>query len=126
MAGVVASYPDVLSQWRHPSSGGSRRWRDELVARHGTPEENPRFWAPISPNSYLGALSGPIQLDHSTGDSEVPFEFSETLSKHITATGTTVELYSYPGDYHNIANSFELRCKEASSFLTGTSRTHYR
>jgi dipeptidyl aminopeptidase/acylaminoacyl peptidase len=116
-AGVVASYPDLLSQWRHPSSGGSRRWRDDLILQYGTPEQNPQFWASISPNSYLGDLSGPIQLHHSTGDSEVPFEFSETLNKQIQNAGKTVEFYSYPGDDHNIANSFGIAMQRSIQFF---------
>jgi len=122
-AGVVASYPDLFSKWHrrpgvtptpHPDG---RRWREDLIAQYGTPEQNPQFWASISPNSYLGDLSGPIQLHHSTGDSEVPFEFSETLNKQIAAAGKTVELYSYPGNDHNIANSFGIAMQRSVQFF---------
>jgi len=122
-AGVVASYPDLFSKWhRHPGvtptpHPDGRRWREDLIAQYGTPEQNPPFWASISPNSYLADLSGPIQLHHSTGDSEVPFEFSETLNKQITAAGKTVELYSYPGDDHNIANSFGIAMQRSVQFF---------
>jgi len=126
-AGVVASYPDLFTQWHRPPSGStptpsstatfSRRWRNDLVAQYGTPEQNPKFWASISPNSYLSDLSGPIQLHHSTGDSEVPFEFSQTLSQQIKATVKTVEFYSYPGDDHNIANSFGIAMQRSIQFF---------
>ena len=126
-AGVVASYPDLMSKWRRPqagsapppepSSGSSRRWRNDLTAQYGTPEQNPQFWASISANSYLSDLSGPIQLHHSTGDHEVPFEFSETLSQQVKAAGKTVELYSYPGDDHNIANSFGIAMQRSIQFF---------
>ena len=128
-AGVVASYPDLFTRWRRPSSGGvptpraaptlaaGRRWRDDLVAQYGTIEQNPQFWASISPNSYLSDLSGPVQLDHSTGDSVVPFEFSQTLSQQIKAAGRTVESYSYPGDDHNIANSFGIAMQRSIQFF---------
>ncbi len=122
-AGVVASYPDLFSRWRRrpgitpTPDPGRRRWREDLTAQYGTPEQNPQFWASISPNSYLADLSGPIQLHHSIGDSEVPFEFSETLSKQIAAAGRTVELYSYPGDDHNIANSFGIAMQRSVQFF---------
>jgi uncharacterized protein len=122
-AGVVASYPDLFSRWHaHPGvtstpRPGGRRWRDDLIAQYGTPEENPEFWASISPNSYLSDLSGPIQLHHSTGDSEVPFEFSQTLSQQIKAAGMAVELYSYPGNDHNIANSFGIAMQRSIQFF---------
>jgi dipeptidyl aminopeptidase/acylaminoacyl peptidase len=126
-AGVVASYPDLFTKWHRlpsgsrptltPSSDSSRGWRNSLIAQYGTPEQNPQFWASISPNAYLGDLSGPIQLHHSTGDSEVPFEFSQTLSQQIKAAGKTVELYSYPGDDHNIANSFGIAMQRSIQFF---------
>jgi len=115
-AGVVANYPDMLSRWRRASSfptstpnptGVTRRWRQDLTAIYGTPEENPKFWESISANSYLADLNGrPIQLHHGTSDADVPVEFSQTLAEQMQAAGQTVELYTYEGDDHNISNYF--------------------
>ena len=126
-AGVVASYPDLFTKWHRPpschgptstpSSGSSRGWRNSLISQYGTPEQNPQFWASISPNAYLSDLSGPIQLHHDVGDSEVPFEFSKTLDQQIKDTGKTVEFYSYPGDDHNIANSFGVAMQRSIQFF---------
>jgi dipeptidyl aminopeptidase/acylaminoacyl peptidase len=126
-AGVVASYSDLFAKWRrpqagstatpNPSFGSSRGWRNSLVSQYGTPEQNPEFWASISSNSYLSDLSGPIQLHHSTGDHSVPFEFSQTLSQQIKTAGKTVEFYSYPGDDHNIANSFGTAMQRSIQFF---------
>jgi dipeptidyl aminopeptidase/acylaminoacyl peptidase len=121
-AGVVASYPDLFSRWRRrpgvtPTPGPGRGWRNDLVIQYGTPEENPEFWASISANSYLSDLTGPIQLHHDTGDHEVPFEFSETLSKQIQAAGKEVEFYAYPGDDHNLANSFGIAMQRSIQFF---------
>src|SRR5690606_2633700 len=64
-AGVVASYPDLLNNWRRgnntPRPQTTRRssWRNELSEQYGTPETNPEFWNSISANSYLGEISGP-------------------------------------------------------------------
>jgi dipeptidyl aminopeptidase/acylaminoacyl peptidase len=111
-AGVVGSYPDMLTRWRRrgatvptPSTSGSRRWRG-WAEQFGTPEENPDFWNEISANSYLADLSGPIQLHHGTADEEVPLEFSEILYEQILQAGKTVELYTYDGDNHNLSNYF--------------------
>lgn len=110
-AGVVASYPDLLARWRRPQSEvqlsaippQARRWRQELTETYGSPEENPAFWAAISPNSYIADLSGPIQLHHGTADTSVPLEFSDTLNQQIKAVGGQVEYYTYQGDDHNLA-----------------------
>jgi dipeptidyl aminopeptidase/acylaminoacyl peptidase len=121
-AGVVASYPDLFARWRRPSGGfptpsSGRGWRNDLTMQYGLPEQNPQFWASISPNSYLADLTGPMQLHHSQNDHSVPFEFSETLSKQIQAVGKTVEFYSYPGDDHNIANSFGIAMQRSIQFF---------
>lgn len=48
-AGVVGSYADMLNNWRRgnqptfPLPSGARRWRQTLIDRYGTPEQNPTF-----------------------------------------------------------------------------------
>jgi dipeptidyl aminopeptidase/acylaminoacyl peptidase len=128
-AGVVASYPDMLERWRRRNedsneptptpdpSNPRRRWRQELVEKYGPPEENPEFWASISPNSYLSDLSGPVQLHHGTADSSVPVEFSETLQTQIEAIGESVELFIYEGDDHNISVNFNTAMEQSVQFF---------
>jgi uncharacterized protein len=110
-AGVVVSYPDLLERWRRPgrptsTPGGTRSWRAEWIETFGSPQENPQFWSSISANNFLAEVSGPIQLHHGTADESVPLEFSEILAAELTAAGKTVELYTYPGDNHNLSNYF--------------------
>jgi dienelactone hydrolase len=98
-----ASNSDSASQTNNPAWNNRRRWREEIVEQWGTPEENPAIWAAISPNSYVGELSGPMQLHHGTADSDVPVEWSRLLDEQIQAVGGVVEYYEYPGDNHNIS-----------------------
>jgi dipeptidyl aminopeptidase/acylaminoacyl peptidase len=125
-AGVVASYPDLISRWRRPNNDifptpdpNSRRgrWRQELTETYGPPDDNPDFWATISANSYLSDLSGPLQLHHGTADTSVPVEFSETLQQQLISVGQPVELYIYEGDNHNIANSFSIAMQRSIQFF---------
>jgi dipeptidyl aminopeptidase/acylaminoacyl peptidase len=122
-AGVVGSYPDMLTRWRRNQTGptstppaGARRWRDDWVRRFGSPEENPKFWDSVSANSYLADISGPVQLHHGTADESVPLEFSEILSAQLQAAGKPVELYEYPGDNHNISNYFSAAMTQTIAF----------
>ncbi|MEZ4709380.1 MAG: alpha/beta fold hydrolase [Caldilineaceae bacterium] len=124
--GVVASYPDLLERWRRrnndtppptTSTNRSRRWRKELTEQFGAPEENPAFWASISPNSYLTDLSGPIQLHHSTLDESVPVELSQLLRDEIQAVNGTVEYYEYVGDNHNISANFNTAAARSVAFF---------
>lgn len=123
--GVVVSYPDLLTRWRRgdgptptpdPTST-RRRWRDQLTEVYGTPEENPTFWASISPNSYLANISGPIQLHHGTADDSVPYEFSVILYSEMVAAGKPVEIFLWEGDDHNISTSFTPAMQRSIEFF---------
>jgi uncharacterized protein len=124
-SGVVASYPDLMTKWHHPDSGAesfvpsgvNRGWRNPLIQEYGTPEENPAFWASISPNSYVSDLSGPLQLDATPTDPEVPFEFSQTLYNEVKSAGKTVEFYSYPNDDHNLSQHLTLALQRSVAFF---------
>lgn len=127
-AGVVASYPDLFSRWRRatPTAGGAatptpvpwrRRWRDDFVARYGSPEDNPEFWAAISPNSYLADLSGPIQLHHGSADRTVPMAFSEQLHQQMEAVGMPVEYFAYEANDHNLSQSLSLALQRSVAFF---------
>ena len=123
-AGVVASYPDLLNNWRRTSSSPlpspsypGRRWRNLLQEKYGTPEQNPEFWNSISATSYLGDISGPLELHHGTADTSVPVAFSRTLKEKMTAVNKQVELYEYPGDDHNISKNFGVAMNRTIEFF---------
>jgi dipeptidyl aminopeptidase/acylaminoacyl peptidase len=123
-AGVVASYPDLLTRWRRgPVSSpvtptpNPRSWRLQLVEQYGSPEQNPAFWNSISANSYLHDLSGPIQLHHGTLDEDVPLEFSELLFYQMIEANQYVELYKYEGDNHNISSYFSTAMQRTIEFF---------
>lgn len=122
-SGVVGSYPDLFNRWRRSSASpfplptGFRRWRQALVEQYGTPERNPEFWASISANSYLSDISGPLQLHHGLADSSVPSEFSEKLFEQLQKTGKTAELYTYPGDDHNLSQNFTIAMERSVKFF---------
>jgi uncharacterized protein len=123
-AGVVASYPDLLNNWRRgsftPPPGippTARRWRQVLVEKYGSPEENPAFWNSISANSYLKDISGPVQLHHGTADSSVPVEFSEKLDQQLKEAGKTSELFIYQGDDHNLSANIGIALNRSVEFF---------
>ncbi len=121
--GVVASYPDLLTKWRRTSptppstSGLSRGWRQLLTQTYGDPATNPKFWNSISANSYLKNISGPIQLHHGEADASVPVEFSRTLADQLKKEGKIVELYTYPGDDHNISSNLGVALSRSVEFF---------
>lgn len=122
-AGVVGSYPDLLSNWRRrtasppPQPSGTRRWRQTLIERYGEPEQNPQFWNSISANSYLTDISGPVQLHHGTLDTSVPVEFSQKLKEQLYTAGKVGELYTYTGDDHNLSKNFSAAIQRSVAFF---------
>jgi dipeptidyl aminopeptidase/acylaminoacyl peptidase len=122
--GVVAPYPDLFYNWRRllPSHTATpqqetRRWGSGLASTFGDPLENPDFWASISPNTYLGDLSGPVQLHHGLNDETVPFAFSQTLYDEILEAGKISELYLYKRDNHNISENFKTAIQRSVEFF---------
>ena len=122
-AGVVASYTDLLYNWRRtgsftpsPSSRGVG-WRTRWIEEFGTPEQNPIFWDSISATSYLADLSGPLELHHGTADEDVPLEFSIRLAEMARSAGKTADLYTYEGDNHNISANFSIAMERTIQFL---------
>ncbi len=121
-AGVVASYPDLLSNWRRNptvsiSPSAPRRWRQSLVEQFGEPNKNPEFWNSISANSYLKDISGPVQLHHGSSDVSVPFKFSEKLDKQLKEAGKVSELYIYQGDDHNLSTNLYIGLQRSVEFF---------
>lgn len=122
-AGVVASYPDLLYNWRRissftssPSSHGVG-WRTGWIEQYGTPEQNPAFWDSVSATSYLADLSGPLQLHHGTADEDVPLEFSIRLAEQARNAGKVADLYTYEGDNHNISKNFSTAMQRTIAFF---------
>lgn len=127
-AGTVASYPDMLVRSRRTpaltaappgpaASGAGRRWMDDYASRYGTLESNPQFWDDISPNTFVGDLSGPVQLHHGTADESVPVEYSRTLYEQIRRVGQPVEFFAYEGDNHNISIYFGVAMQRSVAFM---------
>ncbi|HLF25585.1 MAG TPA: prolyl oligopeptidase family serine peptidase [Anaerolineae bacterium] len=122
-AGTVAPLAEQLDMWGRGTGGGLRPPHSasggsgNLAEQYGTPEENPEFWASLSANSYLGDLSGPLQLHHGTADTEVPLSFSQALYDQVKQAGQTAELYTYPGGNHNFSQGFDLAMQRTVEFF---------
>jgi uncharacterized protein len=127
-AGVVGPYPDPFLRQNRAAAGGLVTptqvapggrgwWRQSMLETYGTPEENPAFWASITPGAQLHFLSGPLQLHHGTADSSVPAAASLWLQTAMEAAGIPYELYLYEGDNHNLSASFNTAMQWSIAFF---------
>lgn len=126
-AGVVASYGDLIKNWRRPNSqpvvrsqreqAVRRPTRQALIDKYGDTDKNPTFWNSISPISFVAAVSGPIQIQHGRADYEVPVLFSERLDEALRKAGKPSTLYIYEGDDHNIAANVNTALQRSVDFF---------
>ncbi len=123
--GVVGSYYDLMNNWRRSmpfvptqrETAVRGRLRQMMVEKYGTPDKNPSFWNSIDPTYFLSDLHTPIQLHTGLEDESVPHEFSESLYKKLSDIGKETELYTYPGDDHNISQNFSLAMQRSLAFF---------
>lgn len=109
--GVVASMYDLFYRWPHSPAPSDKPTAvvtgelQQLLAQHGTPKSNPGFYTAASAINYVRNIGGPVQLDADTGDTTVPYAFSQSLDGALTNAKKSVILYSYPGNDHQLSNS---------------------
>lgn len=124
--GVVGSYDDLMNNWTrkvpfHPSQRElslRNNYRQDLIAKYGTPEQNPQFWNSVDPTYYLNDINVPVQLDVGGADEEVPVAFSQSLYDKLNALNKNVQLYIYPGADHNISGTaFNLAMQRSIDFF---------
>jgi uncharacterized protein len=127
--GVVGSYKDMLDEWWNkrssfspwqPSSreqNANRPSRQKFIQQNGEPTEDSKFWNSISPASYIGDISGPIQLHHGLSDETVPYSLSQKFYDKLISQGKTAELYFYEATDHNLSQSFDLAIKRSVEFF---------
>ena len=83
----------------------------------GTPEENPQLWQSLSPLNYLNNINVPILLQHGTGDTTVPYQWSVELNNDLLKLNKTVAFISYPNDTHNLPLSWSEAVNDDLNFL---------
>lgn len=119
-AGVVGTYEDLLYRWRRSPPAqippGALRRRELFLARYGLPESNPGFWDSITAHNYLERVS-PIQIHHGIADAVVPVSFSQRLAQSLRDARRPYELHTYPGNDHNLSQSFSLAMRRSIAYF---------
>ena len=122
-AGVVASYPDLLYNWRRgptaspdstraPAHGAPHSWIHTAHRRRTLNSGTPFLPTPICAKSR-----DPSNCTTAHADTDVPVEFSESLYFQMLEADQYVELYKYEGDNHNISNYFSTAMQRTIEFF---------
>ena len=88
-----------------------------LVARYGSLEANPGFWAGISASSYYSRIKAPVQIHIGTQDESVEEAWSYTIRDRLQALGKDVTLYEYQGEHHEFGPQWTLFMQRTAEFF---------
>jgi dipeptidyl aminopeptidase/acylaminoacyl peptidase len=78
---------------------------DPLGRRHGTPEENPRFWRQNSSRPYFDRITEPVLMVHGRFDESCPPRWATATQRALTRAGVDAELEWYD-DAHAFGPAF--------------------
>ena len=115
---IMVTFPELIQAYvlYAPVSADARdnfyRWTikspiaDTLLILFGTPDENPTFWADISPINFLDKVRAPILINHGSIDESCKLEWSVRTADTLKARGKNVTLTIYTGEKHEFINAF--------------------
>jgi len=84
---------------------GDARLRDQLVRRHGTPEQNPDFWRENSSRPYFDRITEPVLLVHGRFDDTCPPRWATATRRALERAGVQTTLAWY-ADGHAFGPAF--------------------
>jgi len=93
-----------------------------LIAAHGTPTTNPRYWADVSPRTFVDRVTDPLLIVQGDDDLDVPPAGTRETVAIWRSAGKDVELVTLEGEGH----VFETRWHEAMAAVTGFFAKHMR
>lgn len=112
-APVSANYVDNFHKWGR----GNPDIENPIVARHGSPEETPKFWAGISAENYFDRIDDPIMIHHGTNDESCKVAWSERAAAQMEALNKDVTLHIYEGEQHAFGPQWELSMQRSVEFF---------
>lgn len=114
-AGVVAPISEIAGNWQNrvsykpdPLDLELRKKNSEALSKvYGQPSEDSAFWKSVDPVSFLTDISVPLQIQVGLADNQVPPDFSKGLYENLKSFKKNVEYWEYPGNNHDINQSFD-------------------
>nr|MBA2768850.1 prolyl oligopeptidase family serine peptidase [Sporichthyaceae bacterium] len=88
-----------------------------IIARHGSPEGNPRFWREVSPRTYVDRITEPVLIHHGTSDDSCPIRWSRATHEALQRAGTDARLVVYDGEEHAFGPQWPQSMRRTVAFL---------
>jgi uncharacterized membrane protein/uncharacterized membrane protein YbhN (UPF0104 family)/esterase/lipase len=83
----------------------------------GTPETNPLLWQSVSPVNYLSDIQTPVQVDQGIADGTVSYRTAIELYDNLISLNKTAALLLYPGNDHNLSQSWNKASTNSLNFF---------
>jgi len=112
-APTSANYVENFNKWGR----GNVDRATPLVKFVGLPEDNPTFWASVSPKNYWAQVSAPIMIHHGDKDKSCPIRWARAATKGLKAAGKDVTLHIYKGEGHNLAAGWTKAMDRSIEFM---------
>lgn len=90
--------------------------RNELIRRHGTPAQNPRFWRQNSSRPYFDKITEPVLMVHGTFDDTCPPPWARATQRALVAAGVNSQLEWYD-DGHAFGPQFNAAMNRTIRFF---------
>ncbi len=111
-APVHADVWENFMRWR-----GERDASDRTVLVNLTKDENPKFWANLSPETFLSDIRAPVLLFHGTNDKDVPKEWSDDLAMNLQELSKDITYVEYEGEAHEFGPKWNNFMERTVEFL---------
>jgi dipeptidyl aminopeptidase/acylaminoacyl peptidase len=108
-APISSDYRDNFERWilrRREQKYGPPEVAKKIMAKYGSPEDNPTFWDNISAKTFLRNVQSPVIVHHGTADKSVPLEWSRQLIKAFERHKKDIKLYVYEGGKHEFIKAW--------------------
>lgn len=115
-APVSSDAVDNFDKWVRPDDSRSGA-AAKVIAAIGTPENQPKNWAAVSPRTYFSRVKTPLMIHHGTADEECPIAWSEQTVETMKAADKSVTYYVYPGQRHTMTAQWPLSIRRSEAFI---------
>jgi dipeptidyl aminopeptidase/acylaminoacyl peptidase len=115
-ASTSSDVADNFNRWQRIDASIAR----PIIARYGTPEDNPALWRTMSSRSYFDRITEPVLMIHGTADESCPIRWARATAAALEDAGKEVTLVEYPGAPHYMYGEWSDSIRRVDRFL----RTH--
>jgi len=111
---VSSQFIDNFLQW---TRFGRPDQAAAIIERWGTVEENPEFWAGLSPRTYFDRVDAVVMMHHGTLDEACPYAWAVATRDALENADVEVRFRAYVGERHTFTRDWALSMERTVDFL---------